>query len=73
LRSIVENSIGVVTALNPYIGYANATQIAQEALETGRSVSELVLERKLLSKERLAEILQPEVLTRPRPILESRE
>jgi aspartate ammonia-lyase len=73
LRLIVENSIGVVTALNPYIGYANATQIAQEALETGRSVSELVLEKKLLSKERLAEILQPEVLTKPRPILESRE
>jgi len=73
LRSIVENSIGVVTALNPYIGYANATQIAQEALETGRSVSELVLEKNLLSKERLAEILQPEVLTKPRPILESRE
>jgi len=46
---------------------------SQEALETGRSVSELVLEKKLLSKERLAEILQPEVLTRPRPILESRE
>jgi aspartate ammonia-lyase len=73
LRSIVENSIGVVTALNPYIGYANATQVAQEALTTGRSVSELVLEKKLLSKERLAEILQPEVLTKPRPILESRE
>jgi aspartate ammonia-lyase len=73
LRSIVENSIGVVTALNPYIGYANATQVAQEALITGRSVSELVLEKKLLSKERLAEILQPEVLTKPRPIVATRE
>ena len=71
LRSIVENSIGVVTALNPYIGYANATQIAQEALATGRSVYDLVLERKLLSKERLDEILQPEVLTRPRAMLEA--
>ena len=73
LRATVENSIGVVTALNPYIGYANATQVAQEALATGRSVAELVLEKKLLSKERLAEILQPDVLTKPRPILESRE
>ena len=73
LRSTVEHSIGIVTALNPYIGYANATQVAQEALATGRSVSELVLERKLLSKERLDEILQPEVLTRPRPMLEPRE
>jgi aspartate ammonia-lyase len=73
LRSIVEHSIGIVTALNPYIGYANATEVAQEALATGRSVSELVLEKKLLSKERLAEILRPEVLTGPRPILEPRE
>src|SRR5436305_304201 len=73
LRQVVEHSIGVVTALNPYIGYANATAVAQEALATGRSVSELVLEKKLLSKERLAEILQPEVLTKPRPILEARD
>jgi aspartate ammonia-lyase len=70
LRSIVENSIGVVTALNPYIGYANATQIAQEALASGRSVYDLVLERNLLSKARLDAILQPDVLTRPRPMLE---
>jgi aspartate ammonia-lyase len=73
LRAIVENSIGVVTALNPYIGYANATQVAQEALATGRSVADLVLEKNLLSKERLEAILQPDVLTKPRPILESRE
>jgi aspartate ammonia-lyase len=73
LRALVDNSIGVVTALNPYIGYANATQIAQEALATGRSVAELVLARGLLSRERLAEILQPDVLTKPRPIQHVRE
>jgi len=73
LRSMVEHSIGVVTALNPYIGYANATEVAQEALLSGRSVYELVLEKKLLSKEQLDEILQPEVLTQPRPLLKSRE
>jgi aspartate ammonia-lyase len=73
LRALVDQSIGIVTALNPYIGYANATQVAQEALATGRSVAELVLEKKLLSRERLEEILQPDVLTRPRPILEGRE
>jgi aspartate ammonia-lyase len=73
LRSSVEHSIGVVTALNPYIGYANATEVAQQALTTGRSVYELVLEKKLLSKEKLDEILQPEVLTRPRPLLAARE
>jgi aspartate ammonia-lyase len=69
LRGMVENSIGVVTALNPYIGYANATQVAQEALVTGKSVYALVLEKNLLSKERLDEILRPEVLTKPRAIL----
>ena len=73
LRASVEQSIGVVTALNPYIGYANATEVAQEALLTGKSVYDLVLEKKLLSKERLDEILQPEVLTRPRPLLAARE
>src|SRR5207249_7280255 len=66
LREVVENSIGVVTALNPYIGYANATEVAQEALATGKSVYALVLEKGLLSKEQLDQILQPEVLTRPR-------
>jgi aspartate ammonia-lyase len=73
LQSIVEHSIGIVTALNPYIGYANATSVAQEALRSGRSVAELVLERRLLSPEKLKEILQPEVLTRPRLIVEARE
>jgi aspartate ammonia-lyase len=69
LRRGVEHSIGVVTALNPYIGYANATKVAQEALESGRSVYDLVLEKKLLSKEQLDAILQPEVLTHPRAAL----
>ena len=65
LEEHMNRSIGVVTALNPYIGYANATEIAQQALRTGRSVSDLVIEKKLLSKEELSEILRPENLTRP--------
>jgi aspartate ammonia-lyase len=64
LRKGVERSIGVVTALNPYIGYANATEVARVALETGRSVYELVLEKKLLSKDQLDTLLRPETLTR---------
>ncbi|MET3841391.1 aspartate ammonia-lyase [Bradyrhizobium sp. OAE829] len=68
LRRGVENSIGIVTALNPYIGYANATEIAQQALVTGESVYDLVLAKKLLTPEQLDQILQPEVLTRPRAI-----
>jgi aspartate ammonia-lyase len=62
----MERSIAVVTALNPYIGYAAATEIAQEALRSGRSVRDLVLAKKLMSKEQLAEVLKPESLTRPK-------
>ena len=65
LRRGVEHSIGIVTALNPYIGYANATEIAQQALITGESVADLVLAKKLLTREQLEAILRPEVLTRP--------
>jgi aspartate ammonia-lyase len=68
LRATVENSIGIVTALNPYIGYANATAVAQEAHATGGSVYEIVLRKGLLSKEQLDEILRPEVLTCPTPL-----
>jgi aspartate ammonia-lyase len=57
MRRLVEHSIGIVTALNPHIGYTNATRIAQDALSSGRSVYELVLERKLLSREQLDTIL----------------
>ena len=68
LRASVERSIGIVTALNPYIGYANATEIAAEAHLSGRGVAEIVLERKLMSPEQLAEVLRPEVLTKPQMI-----
>ncbi len=65
LRRVVEHSIGLVTALNPYIGYDNAASIAKEALETGKGVYELVLEKGLLTKEKLDNILDPENMTRP--------
>ncbi|NBO38191.1 aspartate ammonia-lyase [bacterium] len=59
-RRYVENSIGLVTALNPHIGYENSTRIAKEALETGKSVFDLVLEHKLMSRNKLEELLRPE-------------
>jgi aspartate ammonia-lyase len=68
LRRSVEGSIGIVTALNPYIGYENATAIAKEAHASGRSVAELVLEKGLLTQAQLDEILRPEILTQPRPL-----
>ena len=71
-RATVENSIGIVTALNPYIGYANATSVAQEAHATGGSVYQIVLDRGLLSKEQLDQLLRPEMLTTPQPITLSR-
>jgi aspartate ammonia-lyase len=70
-RSLVTNSIGIITALNPYIGYQNATRIAKRALESGRGVTELVLEEGLLTVADLDDILAPENMTCPRR-LESR-
>lgn len=64
-RRDVHNSIGVVTALNPVIGYKNSTKIAKEALETGKGVYELVLEHNILSKEDLDTILKPENMIQP--------
>ena len=68
MRRLVENSIGIVTALNPYIGYERATALAKEAHETGKSVSELVLAKGWLTQAQLNDILKPEVLTQPRYI-----
>ena len=64
-RKYVHNSIGIVTALNPIIGYKNSTKIAKEALETGGSVYDLVLKHGILSKEELDTILSPENMIKP--------
>ena len=66
LRHNVEHSIGIVTALNPFIGYASATEVAQEALASGKSVYAVVLEKGLLSKEQLDALLQPGTLVQMR-------
>ena len=64
-REEVHHSIGVVTALNPVIGYKNSTKIAKEALETGVSVYQLVLDHGILTKEELDTILSPENMIKP--------
>lgn len=64
-RAYVHDSFGVVTALNPIIGYKNSTKIAKEAMATGKSVYDLVLEHDILSKEDLDTILAPENMIRP--------
>ena len=64
-QGYVRNSIGIVTALNPIIGYKNSTKIAKEAHETGGSVYDLVLQHGVLTKEELDTILSPENMIRP--------
>lgn len=65
-RNMVYNSIGLVTALNPIIGYEASTMLAKQALETGKRVYDLVLEHKLLTKEQLDEALDPRNMLSPR-------
>ena len=62
LREMIDKSIGIVTALNPHIGYENASAVAAEAHQTGKGVVEIVLKKGLLSTEELDEILRPESL-----------
>lgn len=67
-RDLVDNSISIVTALNPYIGYENTSMVAREALESNKYVYDLVLEHKLIAPEKLNEILSPQNMMRPKYI-----
>jgi aspartate ammonia-lyase len=64
-RELLDRSTAVATALSPYIGYAATAEIAKAAVTTGRSIRDLVLERKLLSPEQLDTILSAEAMTQP--------
>lgn len=64
-RRMVRNSIGVVTALNPYLGYETSTELAKTALRTGKGIYDLVLEQGLMSREELDSVLSPENMLRP--------
>lgn len=69
-RQFVDRSIGVVTALNPHIGYDKSTELAAEAMRTGKGIVELVREKKLLTDAQVAKILDPQAMTgagAPRP------
>jgi aspartate ammonia-lyase len=65
-RRLLDESTALVTALTPFIGYARSTEIAQEALKTGARVYDLVLQKKLMAREELDQLLSPEMLTKPR-------
>jgi len=62
-RLLLERSIGTVTALNPVIGYEKSTELAAEALRTGKGIVELVREKGILTDEQLARILDPAAMT----------
>lgn len=64
-QELVDQSIGIVTAVNPYIGYENATRIAKAALQSGRGVLELIREEGLMSEDALAEVLSPANMIQP--------
>lgn len=64
-KAYVDRSIGLITALNPHIGYKVATRVAKEALQTGESVRTIVLRDKILSEVALDQILDPFEMTRP--------
>ncbi|TDR82953.1 aspartate ammonia-lyase [Paludibacterium purpuratum] len=66
LRHLVENSVGLVTALSPFIGYSAANEVAAEAHAKGGSVAQIVLARGLMTRKELDAVLQPEALTQPR-------
>src|SRR4030095_4109954 len=67
-RDYVQNSIGLVTALNPVIGYEKSASIAKEALATGGSVYDLVLSHGWLTREKLDDLLNPPDNTDPRQL-----
>ncbi|HYL88895.1 MAG TPA: aspartate ammonia-lyase [Burkholderiales bacterium] len=62
---LLDESTALVTALSPILGYARSTEIAREALASGRKVFDLVLEKKLMTRAQLEEVLRPEMLTKP--------
>jgi fumarate hydratase class II/aspartate ammonia-lyase len=65
-RHYAERTMGLATALNPYIGYLAAAEVAKESLKSGRPLREVVLERGLLTAEQLDRILDPAAMTEPR-------
>jgi len=65
MKAYVDGSVGVITAINPHVGYETAARIAREANLTGKPVRELILRDKVLTKEQLDVILDPFEMTRP--------
>jgi aspartate ammonia-lyase len=68
-----QSTVSLATALNPYIGYAKAAEIAKESVATGRSIIEIAREKKHLTEQQISEILDPKRMTEPvRPLKAAR-
>jgi aspartate ammonia-lyase len=65
LQNYIERSVGIVTALNPILGYDKTTELAKEALESGKGIIELIREKKLLTEKQIKDLLDPVKLTSP--------
>jgi aspartate ammonia-lyase len=65
LQTYIERSVGIVTALNPVLGYDKTTELAKEALQTNKGILELIREKKLLTEEQIKDLLDPVKLTSP--------
>jgi aspartate ammonia-lyase len=65
LQHYMERSVGIVTALNPVLGYDKTTELAKEALQSGKGILELIREKKLLTEQQIKDLLDPVKLTTP--------
>lgn len=65
MRNMVENSVGIITAICPHVGYSLAAEIAKESINTGRAVRELLLEKNIIDEEKIEKILDPFSMTNP--------
>jgi aspartate ammonia-lyase len=63
MTKYINQSVGIVTALNPVLGYEKTTELAKEALETGKGILELIREKNLLTEEQIKELLDPKKMT----------
>jgi len=64
-KHYMERSVGLVTALNPVLGYEKTTELAKEALETNKGILELIREKKLLTEQQIKDFMDPAKMTNP--------
>jgi len=63
LKRYIDRSIGIVTALNPVLGYEKTTELAKESLKTGKGILELIREQHLLTEDQIQKLLDPAAMT----------